>query len=127
MGDNFAGFFDFDGIADVEIALSDHAVVVEGGVCDFGACEEDGLEGGTGGDLAGLADLMIDGEEFGGFALGGEFVGDDPAGGLRGVAQGGLLYEGVDTDDDAVGGVVQVVAELVDCVDCGEDLVRGGG
>lgn len=82
LGDDFSGFFDFDGVANVEISLADHAIVVEGGVLDFGAGEEDGFEGGSRGDFAGLADLMIDCEELGGFTLGGELVGDDPAGGL---------------------------------------------
>ncbi len=93
LRDDFASFFDLDRIAKVEVALADDAVVVEGGVRDGGAGEEDGFKGGTGGDLAGLADLVIDREEFGGFALGGELVGDDPSGGFGGIAQGCLLGE----------------------------------
>ena len=126
LWDDFAGLFDFNGVAYVEVTLADHAVVVEGGVLDLGAGEEDGFEGGAGGDFAGLTDLMIDGEEFGGFAFGGELVSDDPAGGFTCVAQGCLLGEGVDADDDAVGCVVEVVAELVDVVDCIDDLAGGG-
>ena len=125
LGDDFAGLFDFNGVADVEVALADHAVVVEGGVLDFGAGEEDWFESCSRGDFAGLADLVINGQELGGLAFGRELVGDDPAGGFGGIAEGCLLGEGVYADDDAVGCVVEVVAELVDVVDGFDDLVGG--
>ena len=68
---------------------------------------------------------MLDAEELGGFALGGELVGDDPSWGFAGVAELFLLGEGIDADDDAVGGVVEGVAEVVADVDGVEDVVDG--
>lgn len=117
LGDDFAGFFDFDGITCVEIAGADHAVVVECGVGDGCAGEIDGLEGGAGGDFAGLADLVFDAQEACGLAFGGELVGDAPTGGFAGVAELLLLGKGIDADDDAVGCVVEGVAEVVDPLD----------
>ncbi len=127
LGDDFARLFDLDRIADMEVSLADHAVVVEGGVLDFGACEENRLEGGARGDLAGFADLVIDGEKLRSLAFGGELVGNDPAGGFGGVAKGGLLGEGIDADDDAIGCVVEIVAECADVVDGFDDFVSGNG
>ncbi len=64
---------------------------------------------------------MLDAEECGGFAFCWELVGDAPSWGFAGGAELFLLGVGVDADDDAVGGVVEGGAELVDAVDGFED------
>ena len=125
LGNDFACFFDLHGIANVEVPCTDHAIVVEGGVGDGCAGEFDGFEGCSWGDLAGFADLVLDAEECGGFAFGGELVGDDPSWGFAGVSELFLLGEGIDSDDDAVGGVVEGMADLVDVFDGFEDAVDG--
>jgi len=125
LGDDFACFFDLYGVAEVEVSGADHAVVVEGGVGDCCAGEFYGFEGGAGGDLAGFADLVLDAQECGGFLFCWEFVGDDPSWGFAGGAELFLLGVGVEADDDAVGGVVEGMAELVDVFDGFEDVVDG--
>lgn len=87
---DFAGFFDDDGIMDADVFAVDFIEVVESGSADAGAGEFDGLEFGYGGDDAGAPDLEGDRLE-GGAGLGGsEFVGDGPAWGFAGVAEGFL-------------------------------------
>jgi hypothetical protein len=74
-------------------------------VLDDGAGDEHGLHDGARRDLAGLADLVLeDVEESGHYAIGRVLEGDDPARALGGRAEG-LLLEGVDADDHAVGRV----------------------
>lgn len=119
LRDDLAGFFDVDGVAKADVGgvgggrvgvgggFENAAVVVESGVLDGGAREDDGLHGGAGRDLAGLADLVRDVEEDGGLSLGGVLVRDGPARGFGGEAEALLEVEVVDAQDHAVGGVVE--------------------
>jgi hypothetical protein len=64
---------------------------------------------------------VIHADQAGGGAFGGVLEGDDPAGALGGEAEAVLLGEGVNPDDDAVGGVGEGAAGGVEGLDGGDD------
>ena len=84
------------------------------------------------GKNAGAPYVDVDVQQVGGRALGGELVGDGPAGLTAGKAEGVLLGEAVDLDHDAVGLIVPVmsagqhiIVELANLVHGVEDTVLG--
>lgn len=101
-GDDFAGPFDEDGIADAEVEACDFGEVVEGGVGDDGTGDKDGLEACDGGGLASAADLDVDAEEGCFLFFCDEFVGDGPFGGFGEPAEAVLFGVGVYFEDNAV-------------------------
>jgi len=124
-GDDFAGLFDEDGVAEVDVFVGDFRLVVEGGAGDGGAADKDGFEFGDGGELSGASDLDGDGAEDGFFLFGEEFEGAGPAGEFGGGAE--LVVKGdlVDFDNGAIGGVGKVVAVVVELGDGGVEFCGG--
>lgn len=107
LGDDFAGFFDEDGVVDADVFSCEFAEVVEAGAADGGAGELYGLEVGDGSEGSGFSDLDADVADGGLCLFGGEFVGDAPSGGAGGLAEAVALGEVVDFDDHAVDLVVE--------------------
>ena len=92
-GNNFAGFFNANGVADSDIFAFDFFFVVEGSPADGGAADEDGFQLGNGGEDAGTADLDGDGFQCGFGLLGGIFVGHGPT---RGFVRGANFFPEAD-------------------------------
>ena len=124
-GNNFAGFFDADGVADSDISASDFFFVVEGRPADGRAADEDGFQFGHGGEDAGTTDLDGNGFQCGFGLLGGVFVGHGPT---RGLVRGADFFpegEGVEFDDGAVGFVSEGFGNRLQFADTGQQLVGG--
>ena len=124
-GNNFAGFFHADGVADSDIFASDFFFVMEGSPADGGAADEDGFQLGNGGEDTGTADLDGDGFQYGFSLLGGVFVGHGPT---RGFVRGADFFperDGVEFDDGAVGFVSEGFGDGLQFADTGQQLVGG--
>ena len=102
LRDDLARLLDDNGVADADVFAADFAEVVECGVLDGGAGDEDRLHVGPRRELAGLADLPIDCEQPGRGLFGGVFVGDAPAWEAAGVPESFLQFVAIDADDHAV-------------------------
>ena len=72
--------------------------------------EADGIEVGHGGDCPSAPDLEVYRAECRLGLLGGELIGNSPAWALGRVAQFLLLGDGVDLEDDAIGGYGRLMA-----------------
>ena len=59
-GNDFAGLFDDDGVANADVFLADVILVVQRGAADGAAGEKNGFEFGHGCERAGAADLDRD-------------------------------------------------------------------
>ena len=77
--DHVARAADQDGVADLDVAGADDLLVRQRGAGDRGATDEDRLEPGDRGDLAGLAHVPDHVVQHGGLLLGGELEGDRAA------------------------------------------------
>ena len=91
VGNDVAGALDLHHVADADVLAVDVLLVVQGSVLHGGAADDDGLQDGLGVQAAGAADVDDDVQQAGVGALGGELVGDGPAGLAAGKAQGVLL------------------------------------
>ena len=100
--------------------------IVERSALDHGARELYGLEVGHGGHRACAPHLVGHLTQTGECLLGLELIGDCPAGHLGGIAERALLCQGVDLDDDAVGGYGKVLTLGIPVVDILEHLVERG-
>ena len=78
-GNDFAGFFDGDGVADADVFLPDVILVVQRRAADGAAGQENRLQLRHRRERAGASDLDGDGFEFRFGLFGGVFVGDGPA------------------------------------------------
>lgn len=124
-GNNVAGFFDADGVADSDIFASDFLFVVEGSPADGGAADEDGFQLGNGGEDAGTADLDGDGFQRGFGLLGGVFVGHGPTWGFVRGADFFPESDGVEFDDGAVGFIREGFGDGLQFADTGQQLIGG--
>ena len=124
--DDFAGFFDENGVADADVFALDFLLVVEGRARDRAAGDKDGLKLCNRGERAGAADLDGDVQELGFGALGFVFVGDRPAGGFGGGSEFAAQGEAVELYDRAVGFVGKIMAHVAHLLDGAVDgiLVR---
>ena len=125
VGDDVAGALDFDHVADADVLAVDVLLVVEGRVLNGCAADDDRLQDGLGVEAAGASDVDDDVEEAGVGAFGGELVGDGPAGFAAGEAEGVLLGNAIDLDDQAVGLVVPVVATFQHLIVVSANLIHG--
>ena len=110
FGDDVACAADDDGVAHAHVFAARFQFVVQGGVGDGDAADEDGGQFGHGGELAGAAHLHVDGQHGGHLLLRGVFVRHGPARLARGKAQLALLRERVHFVDHAVNVKRQAVA-----------------
>ncbi len=113
LGDDVAGPPHDHGVAGADVLDRDLVLVVQGGLADVGAADEDRFELGEGRGPAGAAHRHLDVEQLGGPLLGRELVGDGPA--RRPAGEAKLVTPGqvVDLDHHPVDLVVEVVAVVL--------------
>ena len=127
LGDDFSAFLHVHPVSFVDVQGTDLVFVHQRGTLYHGAAQEDGLQVGDGGDGAGSAHLVVDGEDGGAGLLCLELIRHGPAGAFGSVAQLALDGHFVDLDDNAVGGIGEVFAGRVPMADKGLDLFDAPG
>ena len=124
-GNHFTGFFDDHGVADADVFLADVIFVVQRGAADGAAGKKNRFKFGHGRERAGATDLDGDGFEFGFGLFGRVFVGDGPARRFGRRSDAALLLERIQFDDRTVGFVGEIVTDLVEFGDGGDEIVLG--
>ena len=120
-GDDVAGAAHEDGVADPDVARTDHLLVGERRARDGGAADEHRLEHGDGRDLADLADVPHDVGQHRGLLLGGVLVGERAARAVGARARGCV---GVAVGEPQDGAVEVVVQRVPPRLDRGDHLLR---
>ena len=102
LGNHVASATRDHGVADAHVLASHFILVVQRGVGDGDAADEDGLEPRDRRERAGAPDLDIDAQDLGCHLLGGKLVRQREARRARDESQRRLLRESVDLVDDAI-------------------------
>ncbi len=113
LGDHVPCPSDHHQVADAQVLAADLVFVVQGGVGDDRATHLHRLQHRVRSGGPGPPDVDLDVQETGGAFLGGELVGDRPAGSPGGESELLLVSERIDLHHHPVGLVVELVAALL--------------
>ena len=125
-GDDLARFLDDYRITDANIFSANFFLVVKSSATDRAAAEEDGLEFGDWGEGASSSDLDGNGVEFCLCLFGDKLPSFCPARSARGEAGSFSLFEVIEFNDRAIGFIGEGIADGVERLNSGHDLVGGG-
>ena len=126
LGDNLTALLYEYHISDVEVEVVHKVGIVQCGTLDHGARKLYGFEVGHGCHRTCASHLIGHFAEACERLFGLKLIRNGPSGYLGGIAQCALLCQGIDLDDDAVGGYGQILALGIPVADILEHLVEGG-